>query len=85
MSNFSLPLGNNNQVLASWVSELPDFVCLVYESFKMMKTLRQCLELMFPDLFILGKLVSTSFSEGQATGVAGTSLAHNQADVASVA
>lgn len=36
-------------------------------------------------LLILGKLVSPSFWEGQATGVAGTSLAHSQADVASVA
>lgn len=34
---------------------------------------------------MLGKLVSPSFSEGQATGVAGTSLAHSQAEVASVA
>lgn len=38
-----------------------------------------------PYLLILGKLVSPSFWEGQATGVAGTSLAHSQADVASVA
>lgn len=39
----------------------------------------------FPDLFILGKLVCPSFWEGQATGVAGTSLAQSQAEVASVA
>lgn len=43
------------------------------------------LKVIFPDLFILGKLVCPSFWEGQATGVAGTSLAQSQAEVASVA
>lgn len=37
------------------------------------------------NLFILGNVVFPSFSDGQATGMAGTSLAHNQAEVASVA
>lgn len=45
----------------------------------------EMLKVIFADLFILGKLVCPSFSEGQATGVAGTSLAQSQAEVASVA
>lgn len=39
----------------------------------------------FTNLLIPGKLVRPSFSDGQATGVAGTSLADSQAEVASVA
>lgn len=46
---------------------------------------KRVLKEIFPDLLILGKLGCPSFWEGQATGVAGTSLAQSQAEVASVA